>query len=56
MEQLNELDSILKDKRNEKRSDTKKERRNRHYIKILIKHQLTRTPKRAQYEDETSAP
>ncbi len=37
---LNELDRIVKDKRNEKRSDAKKERRNRHYVKVLIKHQL----------------
>lgn len=40
IEQLNELDRIVKDKRNAKRADAKKERRNRHYVKVLIKHQL----------------
>lgn len=40
MEQLNELDRIVKDKRNEKRSSSKKERRNRHYVKLLIKLQM----------------
>lgn len=40
IEHLNELDLIVKNQRNEKRSETKKERRNRHYIKLLIKHQL----------------
>jgi len=40
IEQLNELDQIVKDKRNEKRSSAKKERRNRHYVKVLINHQL----------------
>lgn len=38
--QLNDLDRIVKDKRNAKRADAKKERRNRHYVKVLIKHQL----------------
>lgn len=40
MEHLNDLDRIVKDKRTEKRADAKKERRNRHYVKVLIKHQL----------------
>lgn len=40
MEHLNDLDRIVKDKRNEKRADAKKERRNRHYVKVLIKQQL----------------
>ncbi len=39
-DQLNELDHIVKDKRNDKRAGAKKERRNRHYTKLLIKHQL----------------
>jgi len=37
---LNDLDRIVKDKRQDKRADTKKGRRNRHYVKVLIKHQL----------------
>jgi hypothetical protein len=40
IEDLNDLDRIVKDKRNGKRADAKKERRNRHYVKLLIKHQL----------------
>lgn len=44
MEHLNDLDRIVKDKRNEKRSSAKKGRRNRHYIKVLIKHQMKDLP------------
>ncbi len=40
LEALNDLERIVKDKRNNKRADAKKGRRNRHYIKVLIKHQL----------------
>lgn len=40
MEDLNDLDRIVQDKRNHKRADAKKERRNRHYVKLLIKQQL----------------
>ena len=40
MEDLNDLERIVKDKRNDKRADAKKERRNRHYVKLLIKQQL----------------
>jgi hypothetical protein len=40
IEDLNDLEQIVKDKRNDKRSDAKKERRNRHYVKVLIKQQL----------------
>jgi hypothetical protein len=40
IEQLNDLGEIVKDKRNDKRADAKKERRNRHYVKLLIKSQL----------------
>ncbi len=40
IEDLNDLERIVKDKRQEKRADAKKERRNRHYVKVLIKHQL----------------
>lgn len=43
LEQLNDLDHIVKDKRNNKRAGAKKERRNRHYIKLLIKQQLKHT-------------
>jgi hypothetical protein len=35
---LNNLSQIVTDKRNAKRADAKKERRNRHYSKLLIKH------------------
>ena len=40
MDDLNDLERIVKDKRNDKRADAKKERRNRHYVKLLIKQQL----------------
>ena len=40
IEQLNDLNQIVNDKRNNKRSEAKKERRNRHYVKVLIKSQL----------------
>ena len=40
MEDLNDLGRIVQDKRNDKRADAKKERRNRHYVKLLIKQQL----------------
>jgi hypothetical protein len=40
LETLNDLEHIVKDKRNSKRVDAKKERRNRHYVKVLIKHQI----------------
>ena len=40
MDDLNDLDRIVIDKRNAKRADAKKNRRNRHYIKVLIKSQL----------------
>ena len=40
IEHLNDLNLIVNDKRNNKRSDAKKERRNRHYVKLLIKAQL----------------
>lgn len=43
LEQLNDLERIVVDKRNDKRADAKKERRNRHYVKVLIKQQLTHT-------------
>ena len=48
IEDLNDLERIVKDKRNDKRSDAKKERRNRHYVKVLIKQQL----KDGEIEDE----
>lgn len=37
---LNNLDKIVVDKRNEKREDAKKGRRNRHYTKLLINQQV----------------
>jgi hypothetical protein len=37
---LNDLKLIVKDKRVDKRAGDKKERRNRHYVKVLIKSQL----------------
>lgn len=37
---LNNLDLIVVDKRNQKRADAKKGRRNRHYNKLLIKQQV----------------
>ena len=40
MDDLNNLDRIVIDKRNDKRADAKKNRRNRHYTKLLIKHQI----------------
>ena len=40
MEDLNDLGRIVQDKSNHKRADVKKERRNRHYVKLLIKQQL----------------
>jgi hypothetical protein len=40
LEALNNLERIVKDKRNDKRAGAKKERRNRHYVRVLIKHQL----------------
>lgn len=40
LDDLNDLNKIVVDKRNSKRADAKKERRNRHYVKLLIKEQL----------------
>lgn len=40
LDDLNNLDRIVKDKRNDKRADAKRGRRDRHYVKVLIKHQL----------------
>ena len=37
---LNNLDKIVVDKRNEKRADAKKCIRNRHYTKLLINQQV----------------
>lgn len=51
LEHLNDLDRIVQDKRNEKRADAKKERRNRHYVKVLIKNQLNRNTDETQHED-----
>ena len=51
MENLNELDHIVKDKRNDKRAGAKKERRNRHYVKLLIKQQLKHSTNDIQQPD-----
>ena len=40
IDDLNDLERIVRDKRNVKRADAKKERRNRHYVKVLIKQQI----------------
>ena len=48
IDDLNDLERIVKDKRNDKRADAKKERRNRHYVKLLIKQQL----KKGDIEDK----
>ncbi len=40
IDDLNDLERIVIDKRNDKRADAKKNRRNRHYVKVLIKSQL----------------
>lgn len=40
IDDLNDLNSIIKDKRIAKRAGDKKGRRNRHYAKVLIKSQL----------------
>ena len=40
MEDLNDLSEIVVDKRNEKRVNAKKERRNRHYVKLQITQQI----------------
>jgi hypothetical protein len=40
IDDLNDLQLIVKDKRMDKRADHKKERRNRHYVKLLVKQQL----------------
>lgn len=39
LDDLNDLSLIVKDKRLHKRASEKKERRNRHYVKLLIKQQ-----------------
>lgn len=45
LDDLNRIDEIVVDKRNEKRSAAKKNRRNRHYEKAFIKLALTQKPK-----------
>lgn len=40
IEDLDRLDKIVQDKREHKRAGDKKERRNRHYVKLLIKQQI----------------
>lgn len=40
LEDLNDLERKIIDKRSDKRTDAKKYRRNRHYAKLLIKTQL----------------
>jgi hypothetical protein len=43
LEDLNDLDRLVKDKRLDKRKDAKRNRRNRHYVKVLIKYQMKST-------------
>lgn len=43
LDNLNDLNLIVQDKRNHKRAEAKKERRNRHYVRLLIKSQLKNT-------------
>ncbi len=43
MDDLNRLDKIVVDKRRGKRSEAKKERRNRHYTKLLINQQVRKS-------------
>ncbi len=50
LEDLDNIHEIVKDKRNDKRASAKKERRNRHYVKLLIKQQI----KRLEEEDYDS--
>jgi hypothetical protein len=45
---LNDLNLIVKDKRVAKRASAKKERRNRHYVKVLIKSQVNNNELEAQ--------
>lgn len=40
IDDLDNLDKIVVDKRRGKRADAKKERRNRHYTKLLINEQV----------------
>ncbi|MCA1761854.1 MAG: hypothetical protein ABR574_10820 [Cryomorphaceae bacterium] len=44
IDDLNNLDKIVVDKRRGKRSAAKKERRNRHYTKLLINQQVRNKP------------
>lgn len=38
IEKADDLSNIVQDKRNHKRADAKRNRRNRHYVKLLLKH------------------
>ena len=46
LDDLNDLERIVRDKRNHKRADAKKERRNRHYTKVLIKYIIKQAPEK----------
>ena len=48
--QLSDLDLIVKDKRKAKRAPAKQERRDRHYVKVLIKDQLKQRPEETPEE------
>jgi hypothetical protein len=50
LEDLNRLDDFVKDKRNTKRADAKKNRRNRHYGKQFIKNTITKLNSRSLEE------
>jgi|GEM_PF-1228265 len=51
---LNELAKIVHDKRKAKRSNAKKERRNRHYTKMLINQQVKLGCKNTGNDSEAS--
>jgi hypothetical protein len=51
LEDLNRLNDIVKDKRNSKRADAKKNRRNRHYGKQFIKNTITKLNTQSTLED-----
>jgi hypothetical protein len=51
IEDLNRLDELVVDKRNQQRARAKKARRNRHYTKLLIRQQVSYQSWKEQDED-----
>lgn len=51
IDDLNQLDKIVVDKRRGKRSEAKKERRNRHYTRLLINEQVRKNGDASLGED-----